>query len=149
MVIGWSLAKLAFFYVDRKSNIATITVFNLGPYGKLIKSLFLETTKMIVPKLYISSHLMVPKKAYFFFFSWIRNSRWPQLQKLVLTIESFWENELKLILRNYKNIKDTFVLKQVSDTCSVSLWFKSLQDKLHWILKLTDMNNNFCPKWLN
>ena len=50
------MVPVGIFCVDQESKMATATtVFDIGPYGKIDKSYFLESTNMIQSKLYMSS----------------------------------------------------------------------------------------------
>lgn len=53
--VTW-MVPVGIFCVDQESKMATATaVFDIGTYGKIDKSYFLESTNMIQSKLYMSS----------------------------------------------------------------------------------------------
>ena len=64
--------------------MATATaVFDIGPYGKIDKSYFLESTNMIQSKLYMSSLSLDGVLRTWNLFTHIRNPRLPPLQNSV------------------------------------------------------------------
>ena len=70
MIIGRSSTNCMFFYVDRKSKMATTAIhrLTLDPMGKCSNAFFSETTNMIKAKLYMNVHWMVLYNLKVFFF---------------------------------------------------------------------------------
>ena len=60
-IIGMSFTKFLFFYVDRKSKMATTAGhrLTLDPMGKCSNAFFSEITNMIKAKLYMNVHWIV------------------------------------------------------------------------------------------
>ena len=69
LIIGRSSTKSMFFYVDRKSKMATTAIhrLTLDPMGKCSNAFFSETTNMIKAKLYMNVHWKVLYKFYVFY----------------------------------------------------------------------------------